>query len=41
MHVVVGAATLDQPRVAGIRHITDLPHIGALEHVIEPIRPDL
>src|SRR5690348_353072 len=39
LHILVGAAALDEPGVAGVRHIPDLPHIGALERVIEPVGP--
>ena len=37
--VGIGAAALDQPRVAGIRHVADLAHVGALERVEQPVRP--
>src|SRR6185312_13977598 len=35
----VGAAALDEPRMAGIRDVADLPDIGALERAIKPLRP--
>ena len=35
----IGAAALDQPRMAGVGHIADLAHAGALERGVQPVRP--
>ena len=37
--VGIGLAARDQPRVAGVGHIADLPDVGALEHVEQIVRP--
>ena len=36
---IVGAASVDQARMAGIGHIADLPNAAALERFEQPVRP--